>query len=173
MLKICFYTNFDQKMRKTCENAILDRFLACPGFFFQANPPKLMDSLIFWSYWAKKLSLNSIPCDDLFSYPINNSYINKSGDGIKGSPMSRHKWWKMAKMAKNWIFRLMTENGEVVVWSSSLPIDIIATAPSDNSYVSKSRGGIKGSPMSRHKWWKMAKNGQKLNFQGNGGRMRW
>ena len=45
MLKICFYTNFVKKMRKSCENAILARFLACPGFFFQANPPKLMDSL--------------------------------------------------------------------------------------------------------------------------------
>ena len=49
----------------------------------------------------------------------------------------------------------------VVVWSSSLSIDIIATAPSDNTFVSKSRGGIKGSPMSRHKWQKMAKNGKK------------
>ena len=59
----------------------------------------------------------------------------------------------------------------VIVWSSSLSIDIIATAPSDNSFVNKSGGGIKGSPMSRLKWWKMAKNDQKFNFQANGGKM--
>ena len=47
---------------------------------------------------------------------------------------------------------LSQENGVVIVWSSSLSIDIIATALSDNSYVSKSGGGIKGWPMSRLKW---------------------
>ena len=52
------------------------------------------------------------------------------------------------------------ENGVVIAWSSFFSIDIIATAHSDNSYVSKSRGRIKGSPMRRHKWSKkkMAKN---------------
>ena len=49
------------------------------------------------------------------------------------------------------------ENGVVTAWSSFLSADIIPTAPSDNSVVNKSGGGIKGSPMSRHKWWKMAK----------------
>ena len=47
---------------------------------------------------------------------------------------------------------------------SFLYTDIIAAAPSDNSYVNKSRGGIKG---------KMAKNGQKLNFQASDGGMEW
>ena len=44
------------------------------------------------------------------------------------------------------------ENRVVIAWSSFLSIDFIATAPSDNIFVNKSRGGIKGSPMSRHKW---------------------
>ena len=39
----------------------------------------------------------------------------------------------------------------VIAWSSSLSINIIATAPSDNIFVNKSGGGIEGSPMSRHK----------------------
>ena len=60
-----------------------------------------------------------------------------------------------------------------LAWSSFFHTDIIATAPSDNSYVNKSGGGIKGSPMSRLKWWKMAKNDQKFNFQANGGKMGW
>ena len=33
-----------------------------------------------------------------------NIFVNKSRYGVMGSPMSRHKWWKMAK---NSIFRLM------------------------------------------------------------------
>ena len=44
---------------------------------------------------------------------------------------------------------LSRENGVVIVWSSSLSIDIIATALSGNSYVSESGGGINGWPMSR------------------------
>ena len=57
----------------------------------------------------------------------------------------------------------------VIVWSGFLTIDIIATAPSDNIFVNKSGGGVKGLPISRCKW---GKNGQKLNFQANGGRWR-
>ena len=34
-----------------------------------------------------------------------------------------------------------------------------------------SENRTKGSPMSRRKWWKMAKNDQKFNFQANGGKM--
>ena len=60
----------------------------------------------------------------------------------------------------------------VIAWSSSLSIDIIATAPSFNSYVNKSGGGIKGSPMSIEQA-QMAKNGKKLNLLANGGKMGW
>ena len=71
ILKMLFFVKFWKKTPKSCENAVFDHFLACSGGFFQENPPKLIYTLIFWSYWAKKLSLNSIPFDDLFSHPIN------------------------------------------------------------------------------------------------------
>ena len=45
-------------------------FLARSGGFFQAKAPKLMQSPIFWAYWAKKLGASSIPFDDLFSFPF-------------------------------------------------------------------------------------------------------
>ena len=54
----------------------------------------------------------------------------------------------------------------VIAWSSFLFVDFIAAAPSDNIFVNKSRSGIMGSPMSRHKWGKMVKNDQKLKFSG-------
>ena len=44
------------------------------------------------------------------------------------------------------------KNGAVNAWSCSLSVDIIAMAPSDNSFVNKSGGGIKGLPMSSYKW---------------------
>ena len=53
------------------------------------------------------------------------------------------------------------ENGVVIVWSSSLSVDIVETAPSEDIFVNKSGGGIKGLPMSRNKQQKMVKNGQK------------
>ena len=56
------------------------------------------------------------------------------------------KWPKIEFSGKWW------ENGVVIAWSSFLSADIIATALSDDSVVNKSRGGIKGSPMRRHKW---------------------
>ena len=58
------------------------------------------------------------------------------------------------------------ENGVVIVWSRSLSVDIVETAPSDNIFVNKSGGGIKGLPMSRNKQQKMVKNGQKNEFSG-------
>ena len=58
----------------------------------------------------------------------------------------------------------------VIACSSYLFADIIATAPSDNSFVNKSRSGMKGLPSSRHKWCKMAKNRKKWNFLANGGK---
>ena len=91
--------------------------------------------------------------------PSDNSYVNKSKSGIKGSPMSRHKWGKMVKNDQKLKFSgKWQKKGVVIAWSCSLSLDIIATAPSDNSFVNKSRGWIKGGPLSRNKWWKMAKN---------------
>ena len=58
----------------------------------------------------------------------------------------------------------------VIACSSYLFADIIATAPSNNSFVNKSRSGMKGLPSSRHKWCKMAKNRKKWNFLANGGK---
>ena len=46
----------------------------------------------------------------------------------------------------------------VIAWSSFLYTDIVATAPSDNSYVNESGGGFKGVA---HEQAQMAKNGQK------------
>ena len=67
-------------------------------------------------------------------------------------PSSFYFWPKIQFSGKWW------ENGVVIAWSSSLSINIIATAPSDNIFVNKSGGGIEGLPMSRHKQGKMAKN---------------
>ena len=47
----------------------------------------------------------------------------------------------------------------VIAWNSFLSIDLIETAPSGNILVNKSKGGIKVSPMNRHKW---GENGLKL-----------
>ena len=44
------------------------------------------------------------------------------------------------------------ENRVVIAWSSSLSVNIIVIAPSDNILVNKSGGGIKGLPMCRDKW---------------------
>ena len=65
---LCFILR--KKRQKVVKILFLFIFWLVRGFFFQVNPPKLIYTLIFWSYWAKKLSLNSIPFDDLFSYPI-------------------------------------------------------------------------------------------------------
>jgi len=65
------------------------------------------------------------------------------------------KWPKIEFSGKWW------DNEVAIACSSFLFVDFIATAPGDNIFVNKNRGGIKGSPMSRHKWSKMAKNGQK------------
>ena len=75
----------------------------------------------------------------------------------------------MVEMAKNDQTQFSgkwEENGVVIVWSSSLSVDIVETAPSDNIFVNKSGGGIKGLPMSRNKQQKMVKNGQKNEFSG-------
>ena len=55
------------------------------------------------------------------------------------------KWLKIEFSGK-W-----QENLVVIAWSSFLSIDIITTAPFDNSFVNKSGGGIMGLPMSGHK----------------------
>ena len=75
------------------------------------------------------------------------------------------KWPKIEISGEWW------ENGVVIAWSSFLFADIIATAPSDNSFVNKSGSGMKGLPSSRHKWCKIAKNRKKWNFLANGGKM--
>ena len=63
----------------------------------------------------------------------------------------------------------MAGDGVETAWNSFLTVYIIATASSDNIFVNKSGGRVKGLPISRRKW---GKNGQKLNFQADGGRWR-
>ena len=48
------------------------------------------------------------------------------------------------------------DNGVETAWNSFPFVYIIATASSDNIFVKKSGGGVKGLPISRHKWGKMA-----------------
>ena len=45
----------------------------------------------------------------------------------------------------------------VIACSHILTLTITVTALSDNFFVNKIKGGVKGWPMSRHKWGKMAK----------------
>ena len=61
------------------------------------------------------------------------------------------KWWE------NWVR---------VVKSCSLFTDIIATALSENMFVNTSRVGANSLLRSRQKWYKIAKNGQKMEFLG-------
>ena len=56
------------------------------------------------------------------------------------------KWPKIEFLGKWW------ENEVAIARSSFRFEDFIATAPSDNIFVNKNGGGIKGLPMSRHKW---------------------
>ena len=69
------------------------------------------------------------------------------------TPPSSFYFWPKIQFSGNW-----WENRVVIACSSSLAINIIATAPSDNIFVNKSGGGIERSPMSRHKQGKMSKN---------------
>ena len=55
----------------------------------------------------------------------------------------------------------------VTVWNSFFSILIIAIASSNNIFVNKRGGGGQGVT---HKQAQMGVNGQKLNFQANGGR---
>ena len=59
---------------------------------------------------------------------------------------------KWLKMVKNLVLCKWWENAVVIACSSFYFEDSTATAPSDNIFVNKSGGGIKGLPMSRHKW---------------------
>ena len=57
------------------------------------------------------------------------------------------------KWQKNHFSGKWQENAVVTAWSSLLLfIDFIKAAPIDNIFVNGSRGGIKGSPISRLKW---------------------
>ena len=58
------------------------------------------------------------------------------------------------------------ENRVVIAWSSSLSVDIIATAPSDKIFDNESGGGNEGSTMSRHKWFKNSQKCLKIEFSG-------
>ena len=86
--------------------------------------------------------------DIIATAPTDNSYVNKSGGGIKELPimMKNGQIRPKIEFSGKW-----QENGVVIAWSSFLTIDIIKTAPFDNIFANKI-GGIKGSPMSWHKW---------------------
>ena len=89
--------------------------------------------------WCSSLSVDIVE-----TVPSDNILVNKSGGGIKGSPMSRNKQQKMVKNGKK--KRLLGkwwENGVVTAWSSFLFIDIILTAPSESFYVNTIRDWAK------------------------------
>ena len=50
------------------------------------------------------------------------------------------------------IGRRWWDNGVETAWNSFPLVYIIATASSDNIFVKKSGGGVKGLPISRRKW---------------------
>ena len=70
-----------------------------------------------------------------------NIFVSESRGGVKGLPISRHKWSKMAKneFSCNW-----REDKVVIVWSSFFSVAITVTALSDNFFVNKIKGGVKG-----------------------------
>ena len=75
--------------------------------------------------------------------------------GSRGCPWAGTNWakWPKIEFWCNW-----REYETIIVWSRFLFVAITARALSDNFFVKKIKGGVKGSPMSRHKWGKMAKN---------------
>ena len=99
--------------------------------------------------------MNLLSIDIIATAPSDNSYVNKSRDGIRLSPMSIEQA-KIVKNGQKWpnieFLGKCQKNGVGIAWSIFLFTDIIATAPSDNIFVSKSRDGAKRLPMSRHKW---------------------
>ena len=100
--------------------------------------------------WSSSLSVHIIA-----SAPGDNIFVNQRVGRVKVSYTNGENLPKIEFLGK-W-----QENCEVTAWSSFLFIDIITTQPCDNSYVNKSRGGIKGSPLSRQNgknWPKTAKN---------------
>ena len=86
--------------------------------------------------------------DIIARVPSDKVFVNWSGDEVMGSPISRHKWWKMAKNNKK--FHFQANGGVIIAWSSSLSIDIIVTAPRTIILVNKS-GDWEGLPLSRCK----------------------
>ena len=90
--------------------------------------------------------------------PGENIFVNKQrGDqGVTDEQAQKVK--NGQKWPKNEFSGPGRENGVVIAWSSFFSIDIIATAPCDNSFVNKSEVGIKRLAMNRHKWPKMIKN---------------
>ena len=97
--------------------------------------------------------IDCLSIDIIATAPSNNFLVNNGGRGIKKWPISRYKWRKMAKNDKKKQFSgKWQENGVVKDWSSSLPVDIILSAPADNIFVNKSGDGIKGSRLHWHKW---------------------
>ena len=62
--------------------------------------------------------------------------------GLRGYPCAGTNGEKWPKCPKIQFSGKRRENGVVIAWSSFFSIDIIATAPCDNSFVNKSGGGI-------------------------------
>ena len=54
----------------------------------------------------------------------------------------------------------------VIAWVSFLFTGIAATAPRENIFVNTSRDGAEFALKSRHKWCKVAKNGDNMGFFG-------
>ena len=75
--------------------------------YFQANGGRWRDNGVETA-WISFLSVYIIAI-----VSINNIFVNKSGGGVKGSPICRRKW---GKMAKNQILREMAGDGETMGW---------------------------------------------------------
>ena len=70
--------------------------------------------------------------------------------------------WNFQANGRRW-----RDNGVETAWNSFLSVYIIAIGSSDNIFANISGGGGQGVA---HKQAQMGVNGQKLNFQANGGR---
>ena len=144
---------FHQKRSSIIQASVLERRKWIFAEFWQIWHELLAERLIDrggWKYHNIKISRHSLtiltqlwPWAHLPSFKvIGGVWLHTVHHPL---PSSFYFWPKIQFSGKWW------ENWVVIAWSSSLSINIIATAPSNNIFVNKSGGGIEGSPMGRHK----------------------
>ena len=79
--------------------------------------------------------------------------MNKSTGGVKGSHISIQKWGKNShKLNFKVIGWRWWDNGVETAWNSFLIVYIITTASSENIFIKKSKGGVKGALKNKRKW---------------------